>query len=169
MQNVFDNDWDNIFKNYEDKKNHQIELQKNALYQLNELIRQKELAKIENIKLKQNNKIKLLSNQERLVAINERVEEAANFRNELNIIQKNDEQRLIKTKVEAVKHLDLKLEKEQQKEMKKKKDRLDLEGFNMVIEKNKETDILRKQIGLHVKEIDTIQKFISQMYIDYGI
>ena len=39
----------------------------------------------------------------------------------------------------------------------------------MVIEKNKETDILRKQIGLHVKEIDTIQKFISQMYIDYGI
>ena len=58
---------------------------------------------------------------------------------------------------------------ERGREMKKKKDRLDLEGFNMVIEKNKETDILRKQIGLHVKEIDTIQKFISQMYIDYGI
>ena len=168
IQLNFDDDWSNIFKSHEEKKSHHMELQRNALDQLNELVKQRELVKIGAIKLKQNNKIKLLSNQERLVAINERVEEAANFRNELNIIQRHDEERLLKTKNESIKNLSIRLEKDKQKEIKKKKDRLELEKFNLVIEKNKETDILSKQIGLHVKEIDTIQKFISQMYVDLG-
>ena len=37
-----------------------------------------------------------------------------------------------------------------------------------VIEKNKTTDILSKQIGLHVKDIDRIQKAISVMYDEIG-
>ncbi len=168
MQAVFDNNWENIFQGYDTKRTSEIETQRSKVEKFNELLNQRELAKIGNIKLKQNNKIKLLRNQERLVAINERVEEAANFRNELNVIQKHDDTRLQKNKEEAVHNLDIRLEKDKQKEIKKKTDRLNLEKFNLLIEKNKETDILKKQIGLHVKEIDRIQKYVSAMYVDYG-
>jgi len=168
MQAGFDSNWVKIFDNYEQRKKNELDAQKNNLDKINELIYQKELNKIESIKLKQNNKIKLLKNQERLVAINERVEEAANFRNELKIVQKHDERRLEKNKQEAIKHLKNKLETDTLKEVKKRKDRLELEKFNLVIEMNKETDILTKQINLHIKDIDRIQKAISVMYDEIG-
>jgi len=168
MQRDFDNMWEHQFNMYEQRKDNELDLQKRNLDKINDLIFQKELNKIEGVKLRQNNKIKLLQNQERLVAINERVEEAANFRNELKIVQKHDELRLEKNKDEAVKNLKNKLNKDTLKEVKKRKDRLDLEKFNLLIEKNKETDILSKQINLHIKDIDRIQKAISKMYDDIG-
>jgi len=96
MQRDFDNMWEHQFNMYEQRKDNELDLQKRNLDKINDLIFQKELNKIEGVKLRQNNKIKLLQNQERLVAINERVEEAANFRNELKIVQKHDELRLEK-------------------------------------------------------------------------
>ena len=168
MQAEFDKGWEGIFSNYEMRRLNELETQKRNLDQINELIFQKELNKIEAVKLRPNYQIKLLQNQERLVAINERVEEAANFRNELKIVQRHDEKFLEKNKEEAIKNLKKKLDKDTQKEVKKRKDRLDLEKFNLVIEKNKTTDILSKQIGLHVKDIDRIQKAISVMYDEIG-
>jgi hypothetical protein len=168
MQSEFDNVWAKTFHNYDIRRKTELDIQKTNVEKINELIYQKELNKINNIKLKQNNKIKLLSNQERLVAINERVDEAANFRNELKIIQKKDELRLQKTKEEAEKNLRTKLNKEAHKEIKKRTDRLDLENFNLLIDKNKKTDILSKKINLHIKDIDRIQKAISTMYVEVG-
>jgi len=168
MQAEFDSEWEKIFQNHRIRKDVELENQKRNLDKINDLVFQKELHKIENIKLKQNNKIKLLQNQERLVAINERVEEAANFRNELKIVQKNNEIRLIKSKEEAIKNLKNKINKDTLKEVKKKQDRLDLEKFNLVIEKNKATDIISKRINLHIKDIDKMQSAISTMYVELG-
>ena len=168
MQAEFDSGWEKIFQHHRIRKDVELENQKRNLDKINDLVFQKELYKIENIKLKQNNKIKLLQNQERLVAINERVEEAANFRNELKIVQKNNEIRLIKSKEEAIKNLKNKINKDTLKEVKKKQDRLDLEKFNLVIEKNKATDIISKRINLHIKDIDKMQSAISTMYVELG-
>ena len=66
MQHEFDLGWDNVFEKYEKDKNNKLNSQKRDLDKFNELIYEKELNKINNIKLKQNNKIKLLENQERL-------------------------------------------------------------------------------------------------------
>ena len=55
------------------------------LIKMNDLCYQRETNKIEGLKLKPSNKIRLLENQERLVAINERVEEADNFKKELRL------------------------------------------------------------------------------------
>ena len=53
--------------------------------------------------------IKLLSNQEKLVANNERVEEAVNFRNELIKLKKKDNERLALTKRDMLRNLSNKL------------------------------------------------------------
>ncbi len=168
MQAEFDNNWEKVFDEYDIRRKTDLDFQKQNLDRINDLYYQKELKQIEGIKLKQNNKIKLLQNQERLVAINERVEEAANFRNELKVVEKNDEIRLENRKEEKNKNLKNKINKNTLKEVKKRNDRFDLEKFNLVIEKNKETDILSKQINLHIKDIDRIQKAISTMYVEHG-
>ena len=111
---------------------------------------------------------KLLKNQEKLVAINERVEEAANFRNELHKLVRHDEARLEKQKKELIRNLNHKLEKEEKSELKKKGDRIEKEKNRLIIEKNKETDILNKQINLHMNDIVRIQNSLSNMYTDKG-
>lgn len=130
---------------------------------------QKESSKVSSIKVKPSNRIKLLENQERLVAINERIDEAANFRNEIKKAKKNDEIRLQNTKEWMIKNLKKKIEIEVKKEIKKKIDRNNLDEFNLLITKNKETDILSKQINLHINDIIRIQNSLTNYYLDKGI
>jgi hypothetical protein len=124
--------------------------------------------KISSIKVKPSNQLKLLENQERLVAINERIDEAANFRNEIKKARKHDEIRLQNTKEWMIKNLKKKIDKEEKKEIKKKIDRNNLDEFNLLIMKNKETDILSKQIHLHVNDIIRIQNSLTNYYLDKG-
>ena len=154
MQNEFDENWDKKMDNFDDKAQKDISNYEECLKKEIDNYYQNEAAKINAMKLKQNYKIKLLHNQEKLVANNERIEEAINFRNELNYIQKRDEERLEKTKIDMLNNLNKKINTSEQKEMQKIIDRFNKEKDKLTIERNKETDIVGKQINLHISDIE---------------
>lgn len=168
MQSEFDENWNKKFLLFDNKAKRETQLHEEQLKQEIDAYYQIEAAKIHSIKLKPNHQIKLLANQEKLVANNERVEEAVNFRNELIKLQKKDDERLEKTKKEMIKNLNNKIDTNEHKEMKKIIDRFDKEKNKLTISKNKETDILSKQINLHISDIVRIQNSISNMYLDIG-
>jgi hypothetical protein len=168
MQNEFNENWVRRFDHFEDKSNQEYKILDKSLRKINDMIYQKEANKIQSVRLKPSHQLKLLHNQEKLVAINERVEEAANFRNELKSLVKHDEMRLEKTKNEQIRNLNNKLEKDEKQELKKKGDRIEKEKHKLIITKNKETDILSKQINLHINDIVRIQNSLSNLYTNTG-
>ena len=155
-------------ENFEKRAQNNVEEYKSELKSQIDRYYQTEANKIQNMKLKPNHQIKLLSNQEKLVANNERVEEAVNFRNELNKLQKKDSERLARTKRDMLRNLSNKIMKTESKEMKKIRDRLSKEKDNLFITRNKETDVLQKQINLHISDIVRIQNSLSNMYLTIG-
>ena len=168
IQKEFNGNWENVFDNFKNQSSEDYKKLDISLKKINDLIYQKESNRIQNMRLKPSYKIKMLHNQEKLVAINERIEEAANFRNELKHLVKHDEGRLEKEKTEKVRNLNNKLEKDEKMELKKKSDRIEKDEHKLIINKNKETDVLHKQINLHIKDITRIQNSISNYYLDLG-
>ena len=168
MQNEFDYNWDKKMDEFDDKAQKDISNYEQCLKKEIDNYYQDEAAKINAMKLKQNYKIKLLQNQEKLVANNERIEEAINFRNELNYIQKRDEERLEKTKIDMLNNLNKKINTAEQKEMQKIIQHTNKERDKLTINRNKETDVVGKQINLHISDIVRIQNSISNMYTKIG-
>ena len=168
MQNEFNENWDQKMMAFQTRANKNIdEYQKELKEQLNAYY-QTEASKIHALNLKPNHQIRLLSNQEKLVANNERVEEAVNFRNELVRLVKKDNERLERTKQDMLRNLNKKINKSEKKEMNKITDRLSKERDNLFISRNKETDILNKKINLHISDIVRIQNSLSNMYLKIG-
>ena len=168
MQNEFNENWDQKMYMFNNRAEKNIEeYQKELKDQLNNYY-QTEAAKIQSLNLKPNHQIRLLSNQEKLVANNERVEEAVNFRNELIKLVKKDNERLERTKQEMLRNLNKKIYKNEKKEMNKITDRLSKERDNLYIARNKETDVLNKKINLHISDIVRIQNSLSNMYLKIG-
>ena len=168
MQTEFNDNWDQKMMAFQNRANKNIEeYQKELKEQLNTYY-QNEAAKIHSLNLKPNHQIRLLSNQEKLVANNERVEEAVNFRNELVRLVKKDNERLERTKQDMLRNLNKKINKSEKKEMNKITDRLSKERDNLFISRNKETDILNKKINLHISDIVRIQNSLSNMYLTIG-
>ena len=168
MQTEFNDNWDQKMMAFQNRANKNIEeYQKELKEQLNTYY-QNEAAKIHSLNLKPNHQIRLLSNQEKLVANNERVEEAVNFRNELVRLVKKDNERLERTKQDMLRNLNKKINKSEKKEMNKITDRLSKERDNLFISRNKETDILNKKINLHISDIVRIQNSLSNMYLKIG-
>jgi len=168
IQKEFNNNWDNVFEKFKKESTEEYKTLDMNVKKINDLIFQKESNRIHNMKIKPSHKIKMLHNQEKLVAINERIEEAANFRNELKHLVKKDEARLEKEKNEKISNLNNKLEKDEKMELKKKADRIEKEQHKLIINKYKATDVLNKQINLHIKDITRIQNSISNIYLDKG-
>jgi len=168
IQKEFNNNWDNVFEKFKKGSSDDYKKLEINLKRINDLIYQKEANKIESMKLKPSYKIKMLHNQEKLVAINERIEEAANFRNELKHLVKKDEERLEKEKNEKIRNLNNKNLKDEKMELKKKEDRIEKEHHKLIINKYKATDVLNKQINLHIKDITRIQNSISNIYLEKG-
>ena len=168
MQNEFNENWDLKMMAFQTRANKNIEeYQKELKEQLNAYY-QTEASKIHALNLKPNHQIRLLSNQEKLVANNERVEEAVNFRNELVRLVKKDNERLERTKQDMLRNLNKKINKSEKKEMNKITDRLSKERDNLFISRNKETDVLNKKINLHISDIVRIQNSLSNMYLKIG-
>ena len=168
MQAQFNENWDQRIMTFHNIANKNIEeYQKELKEQLNTYY-QKEAAKIHSLNLKPNHHIRLLSNQEKLVANNERVEEAVNFRNELVRLVKKDNERLERTKKDMLRNLNNKIYKSEKKEMNKITDRLNKERDNLFIARTKETDVLNKKINLHISDIVRIQNSLSNMYLKRG-
>ena len=168
MQKEFDENWNGRVHHFENKSSEEYNNLISELNKINDLLYQREANKIHLLKLKPLHQIELLRNQEKLVAINERVEEAANFRNELTKLIKKDKVRLQKKKNELIKNLNNKIDKEEKMEIKKKKDLIEKEKNKLMINRNKDTDVLNKQINLHLKDIVRIQNSISNMYKEKG-
>ena len=168
IQDEFNENWDMKMMTFQKKSQNNIEEYKAELKSQIDSYYQTEANKIQNMNLKPNHQIKLLSNQEKLVANNERVEEAVNFRNELNKLQKKDNERLARTKRDMLRNLSNKIMKTEAKEMIKINDRLSKEKDNLFIARNKETDVLAKQINLHISDIVRIQNSLSNMYLSIG-
>ena len=168
MQNEFKENWDQKMMTFDNRANKNIEeYQKELKEQLNAYY-QKEANKIHSLNLKPNHQIRLLSNQEKLVANNERVEEAVNFRNELIRLVKKDNERLERTKQDMLRNLNKRINKSEIKEMNKITDRLKKEKDNLHIAREKETDVLDKKINLHISDIIRIQNSLSNMYLKIG-
>ena len=168
MQTEFNDNWDQKMTAFHNRANKNIEeYQKELKEQLNTYY-QNEAAKSHALNVKPNHQIRLLSNQEKLVANNERVEEAVNFRNELVRLVKKDNERLERTKQDMLRNLNKKINKSEKKEMNKITDRLSKERDNLFISRNKETDILNKKINLHISDIVRIQNSLSNMYLKIG-
>ena len=168
IQDEFNENWDMKMMTFQKKSQNNIEEYKAELKSQIDSYYQTEANKIQNMNFKPNHQIKLLSNQEKLVANNERVEEAVNFRNELNKLQKKDNERLARTKRDMLRNLSNKIKKTEAKEMIKINDRLSKEKDNLFIARNKETDVLAKQINLHISDIVRIQNSLSNMYLSIG-
>ena len=168
MQNEFRENWDQKMMTFDNRANKNIEeYQKELKEQLNAYY-ENEANKIQSLNLKPNHQIRLLSNQEKLVANNERVEEAVNFRNELIRLVKKDNERLERTKQDMLRNLNKKINKSEKKEMNKITDRLKKERDNLYIARAKETDVLNKKINLHISDIVRIQNSLSNMYLKIG-
>jgi hypothetical protein len=167
-QNEFAQHWDDIFLNYNQK----------ALDELNNLERDKkeyfdkvyqyQANEIEQQMRKVPHSIKLLEMQEKLVAINERVEEAANFRNELKQIKKHNEERAKKTKEEDIFYLKKNLTKKIHQDLLKKNNKIEFERNKLIIDRNKKADVQNKQINLHINDIKRIQNSLANMYMEIG-
>ena len=168
MQNEFNENWDQRMMSFQNRATKNIEeYQKELKDQLNTYY-QNEASKIHSLNLKPNHQIRLLSNQEKLVANNERVEEAVNFRNELVRLVKKDNERLERTKQDMLRNLNKKINKSEKKEMNKITDRFNKEKDNLFIARNKATDVLNKKINLHISDIVRIQNSLSNMYLKIG-
>ena len=83
MQSEFDNKWLTQFESFRTRESREKQLHEEQLKKEIDMYYQIEASKINGVKVKRNHNLRLLANQEKLVAINERVEEAVNFRNEL--------------------------------------------------------------------------------------
>ena len=168
MQSEFDNKWLTQFDSFRTRENREKQLHEEQLKKEIDMYYQIEASKINGVKVKRNHNLRLLANQEKLVAINERVEEAVNFRNELIKLEKKDQERLDKLKCEMLTNLNNKININEQKEKAKIADRFRKEHDKLIISKNKETDILNKQINLHISDIVRMQNSLSNMYLDIG-
>ena len=162
----FDKNWGSKFNNFEEKRKRSEAIKESILKAQKEEKYTRESVKNNQRKTKPSNRMRLLQNQEKLVAINERIEEAANYRNELKILEKKDEERLEKLKKELNTNLKNDLNRKHELEMRKLRDLNNVENNKMTIQKNKETIILSKQINLHVNDIKRIQNQISNIYLD---
>jgi hypothetical protein len=167
-QNEFREYWEELFGEYNEKALDELTnlererkeyYDKVYLYQANEIEQQKR---------KVPHNIKLLEMQEKLVAINERIEEAANFRNELKQIKKHHEEKAKKSKEEDIFYLKKNLTKKLHSDLLKKNNKIEFERNKLIIDRNKKADVQNKQINLHINDIKRIQNSIGNMYLEIG-
>lgn len=166
ISSEFERNWGSKFNNFEEKARRNLTTKEFTLKNNKEEKYSQGIYKYSQMKLKPSNHMRLLQNQEKLVAINERIEEAANYRNELKILEKKDEERLNKMREDLLNNLKKDLDREEKHELKKVKDLIQIEKNKMLINKNKETNVLHKQINLHVNDIKRIQNQISNIYMN---
>lgn len=83
----FYRDWERKFSEFEDESLIKIEELKYEHEEQMELLNVKLDRAVEAVKIKPSAKLKEMQNNEKLVAVNERVEEAMNYRKELKILE----------------------------------------------------------------------------------
>jgi hypothetical protein len=167
-QEEFTKGWEKILTDYMDKSSTQMgNVDRENREKYNELVSSM-IYQIEGKKMKIPHSMKILEIQEKLVAINERVEEAANFRNELKKLKKLNEDRIKKENDDILETFKKNISKELENITRKEENKIKLGEDKLRIDWNKKSDIQNKQINLHINDIICIQNSLTNMYSDMG-
>jgi hypothetical protein len=171
MTNDERNRWNEALKNYqqelvkkvellEKKQQEDEETLKRALEHPSEAI--KYLPSHLYFRIKSIPKLRELQCQEKLVAINERVEEAMNYRKELKVLEEQNEKRkkdLKESKDEKARQKLLEVKHKELSELEAK-----IQANKRLLERTREIqmDIVNKKINLHVKDIERMQGLLCK-------
>jgi len=96
------------------------------------------------LKFKPKKELKDYQTQEKLVSIDERVEEAMNFRKELNNLEVSEANRIRKLREQNVENQLKKLRQDQRKEREQVERKIQVQENNLIIRMKRDFDILRK-------------------------
>ncbi|CAK59937.1 unnamed protein product (macronuclear) [Paramecium tetraurelia] len=121
------------------------------------------------MKVKPKKKLKDLQTQEKLVSLEERVEEALDFRKELKDLEKHEQDRVYKVQKYRIEKQHSDLLFKQQKEREQLEGKLQETEYKLIIQMKKDYDVLLKQINLHNNEITRIQSLASNQAMKKGI
>jgi len=139
--------------------------------QLNVLIDKLDRAVVA-LKFKPKPTLKEYQTQEKLVSIDERVEEAMNFRKELKDLEVSEAQRINRLRIENIERQKNTLLIEQSKEMKHLESKMSNEENKLIIRMKRDFDVLMKKTHLHENEIKKIQglaaKYAMQKALNDG-
>lgn len=169
LQILYNNEWEHVFNNFVLKRDNETKTKEESIANLNDPKIEKLVKRIEGSKInKLKYKISLLSKQEKLVATNERTEEAINFRTELKNLKKMQDKiirkhnNLIETKINS--HND----KQKNGLMNNMNEDLKTTANLMLIQRDKASDLFNKKINLHVKDLESYQNSIASIYSEKG-
>jgi len=95
--------------------------------------------------------------------VNERIEEAQNYRKELKDFENQEAERVELLRQKNSEKQRKTLQKGQRKEMDQLEAKIDTGRHNLKILMDKELTVLQKQINLHVHDIERIQGFVSNL------
>ena len=108
---------------------------------------------VEAVKIKPSAKLKEMQNNEKLVAVNERVEEAMNYRKEPKILEVKEALRIESLRQKSADNSRKALLKQQVKELQQLEAKIETGRHNLKIKMDKDLIILQKEINLHVADI----------------
>lgn len=109
---------------------------------------------VEAAKIKPDARLKIMQNNEKLVAVNERIDEAMNYRKELKAFEVKESDRVELLKQKNADNQRKKLQANQKKEMLQLEAKIETARHNLKITMDKELVVLQKQINLHVTDIE---------------
>ncbi|CDW84231.1 UNKNOWN [Stylonychia lemnae] len=151
----FYDEWEQIFADFENDSLKKIEDLKMEHEQQMEFVNQK-LDRAPSAKLKD------MQNNEKLVAINERIEEAMNYRKELKDLEVQEAERVEKLRNENA-------EKQRKTLLGKQLEaKIETGRHNLKIKMDKSLNVLQKEINLHVNDIKRIQGLMTRLAIMRG-
>lgn len=160
--------WEENFENFEKDSMNKIEDLKMRHVQEMEDLNMKLERAVEAVKVKPKARLKELQVQEKLVAVNERIEEAMNYRKELKDFEIEEAMRVENLKqANATKNRN-KLLSDQKKELIQLEAKIETARNNLKIKMDKELNTLQKEINLHVNDIKRIQGLISRLAVIKG-
>ena len=110
--------------------------------------------------------LKEYQTQEKLFAINERVEEAQNYRTELKNLEVAEAVRVLELRQSHADKQRNRLTAQCEKELQQFEAKMKTQEHSLQIQREKELENLQKQIVLHVNDIKRIQGSIKKMAID---
>eukprot|EP00826_Nyctotherus_ovalis_P031071 TRINITY_DN2480_c0_g1_i3.p1 TRINITY_DN2480_c0_g1~~TRINITY_DN2480_c0_g1_i3.p1 ORF type:complete len:370 (+),score=132.43 TRINITY_DN2480_c0_g1_i3:520-1629(+) len=154
--------WSKILKEYQMQLLKKVEMLQQKQQEDEETLKRALEHPSQSIKVKSIPKLKHLQYQEKLVAINERVEEAMNYRKELKVLEEENER-----KKKAVKEANDEKARQHLLEVRQR----ELNELNAKIRDNKrllertrelQMDVVSKKINLHVKDIERIQGLLRK-------
>ncbi|CAD8067432.1 unnamed protein product [Paramecium sonneborni] len=121
------------------------------------------------MKVKPKKKLKDLQTQEKLVSLEERVEEALDFRKELKDLEKNEQDRVYRVQKYRLEKQHSDLLFKQEKEREQLEGKLQETEYKLIIQMKKAYDVLLKQINLHNNEITRIQSLSNNLAMRKGL